>query len=165
MRARPPSRVLSLAALLLAGSLSLGCESAPVLLELNFPTTTAFMISEQGRVRIFTLGEGQLGLCPQLLEALPTSSFPLPATHDSGLTDACALRDGLALPTFEGPHAYLVEMRNTSNELVLRGCTVAELWAGAPDVRVELYPTDAYAAAAAMPPGGTPETRCGGGAR
>jgi hypothetical protein len=135
------------------------CAPSPVIVEMNFPTTAAFNHAEQGRLRVFRLVD-DLGICPQLLDGLPTSSFPsdVEQVFDSELTSVCIFQDGATIPEFgQGPHAYLVEMRSASNDLILSGCRVAEVYAGAPNVRIELHPTDAY------PTGDAPAARCGGG--
>lgn len=154
------TRALRLLAVVLGALLGASCAPSPVIVEMNFPTTAAFNHSEQGRLRVFRLEPDELGLCPQLLDGLPTSSFPssVEQVFDSELTSVCVFEEGSSIPEFgQGPHAYLVEMRSASNDLILSGCRVAEVYAGAPNVRIELHPTDAYPTTAA------PAARCGGG--
>lgn len=147
---------LALAAL---AALAPGCAPSPVTVDMNFPTTAAFNYSDQGRLRIFAIGADELGICPDLLDGLPTSSFPSEPVFDSQLTSVCAFRDAMGLPELgEGPHAFLVEMRSSSNDLILQGCAIGEVYAGAPNVRVPLHPTDAYAALLST----APPSRCGG---
>lgn len=137
------------------------CAPSPVVVDLNFPNTDAFMRSQQARIRVFSLAEDQLGLCPALLEGLPTESFPLEPVFDSQLTSVCAIRSGLELPELgEGPHAYLVEALSSTRR-ILQGCTVAEVYEGAPNVVIALHPTADFAHATAQ--AGTPESRCQGG--
>ncbi|MDQ3037435.1 MAG: hypothetical protein M3Y87_33885 [Myxococcota bacterium] len=140
--------------------LGASCAPAAVIVEMNFPTTAAFNHSEQGRLRIFRLQPDELGVCPALLDGLPTSNFPsdIELAFDSELTSVCAFREGAGVPELEeGPHAYVVEMRSASNDLILTGCRIGEIYAGAPSVRVELHPTDQYPTTTA------PASRCGGG--
>lgn len=153
-------RTRALPILLLTALAGASCAPSPVIVEMNFPTTAAFNHSEQGRLRVFRLTTEQLGACPELLDGLPTSNFPtaIEQVFDSELTSVCVFQSGSSVPEFgEGPHAYLVEMRSASNDLILSGCRVAEVYVGAPNVRVELHPTDAY------PTTEAPAARCGGG--
>lgn len=143
---------------------SLSCAPSEVRVEMNFPTTAAFMHSEQGRLRVFRLAPDDLGICPELLDGLATASFPVRAqlAFDSQLASACAfLQSAEVAGIGEGPHAYLVEMRSASNDLILTGCRVGEIYADAPDLRVELQPTAAYDAVRDMPVVGNPMSRCG----
>ncbi len=146
-----------------AAVLGASCAPSPVTVDMNFPTIAAFMHTQQGRLRVFRLGE-DLGRCPELLDGLPTMSFPsdLELVFDSELTNVCAFRSGLAVPEFgEGPHAYVVEMQ-TASRIILQGCRVGEVYVDAPPVRIELYPTDEYDTVIDMPVSGTPASRCSG---
>lgn len=143
---------------------SMSCAPSEVKIEMNFPTTAAFMHSEQGRLRVFRLMQSDLGVCPELLDGLSTANFPVRAqlAFDSGLAGACLFLQGAEVSGIdEGPHAYLVEMRSASNDLILQGCRVGEIYVDAPDLRVELQPTNAYEAVRNMPVTGTPMSRCG----
>lgn len=149
--------LLSLAMLALAG-----CAPSPVTVELNFPTSSAFLHSTTGRLLAFPLTADQLGICPELLANLAASSFPLDPVYDSELVDVCDFRGGMQLPELVGPHAYLVEVRSESM-LILAGCSIGEVFAGAETIEVALQPTDASEELLSMPTTGTPDTRCGGG--
>lgn len=158
---RTRSSFSALSALLgpVAALLASSCAPAAVIVEMNFPTTAAFNHSEQGRLRIFRLQPDELGACPRLLDGLPTANFPseIELAFDSELTSVCAFQGGAGVPELEqGPHAYVVEMRSASNDLILTGCRIGEVYAGAPNVRVELHPTDQY------PTTEAPASRCGG---
>lgn len=155
-------RLLLLAALaLFAAPTASACSPSPVAVDLNFPNTDAFMRSEQARIRVFPLTEDQLGLCPTLLDGLPTGAFAVEPAFDSQLTSVCAIRGAIELPELgEGPHAYLVEVQAASRR-ILQGCTVAEVYVDAPDIVIALHPTQDFAVATALP--GTPESRCQGG--
>ena len=148
---------------LLIASLVLGaCAPSPVTVDVNFPTTDAFMRSEQARVLVFPLTREQLGACPQLLDELPTQSFSIEPVYDSDLTSVCAIRGGLSLPEFEqGPHAYVVEVFSMGNRRILQGCSIGEVYVDAPNIQVQLHPTMDFDAATAAP--GTPESYCGAG--
>ncbi|UJR84773.1 hypothetical protein [Sandaracinus amylolyticus] len=148
---------------LLIASLLLGaCAPSPVTVDVNFPTTDAFMRSEQARVLVFPLTQDQLGACPQLLDELPTQSFSIEPVFDSDLTSVCAIRGGMSLPEFEqGPHAYVVEIFSAGNRRILQGCSIGEVYVDGPDVQVQLHPTMDFEAATAAP--GTPESFCAAG--
>jgi hypothetical protein len=142
----------------------MSCAPSEVKVEMNFPTTAAFMHSEQGRLRVFRLTQDDLGICPELLDGLATANFPARAelAFDSQLASACSFLQGAEVTGIgEGPHAYLAEMRSASNELILQGCRVGEIYVDAPDLRVELQPTNAYDAVRDMPVSGSPMSRCG----
>jgi hypothetical protein len=155
------------ASLLLALALALlpvagGCAPEAVSVELNFPTEAAFLHATQGRIRVFAVQDDDLGACPELLEGVSTSGFgELEPAYDSALQPSCTFLAGLALPELVGPHAYVVEMR-AANDLILVGCRVAEVYAGAETIRVELHPTDGYATYIDEPITGTPASACGG---
>ena len=150
-------------AFLLALPCLAACSPEPVRVEVNFPNAAAFVNSEQGRLRIFPLDRDQLGLCPALLEGLPATNFPVPFLYDSDLRNRCEFRAGIDVPEFGGgPHAYVLEMRSSTNDVILTGCTVGEVYSGAGEIRVELYPTAGYAPLLTMPVPGTPESVCGG---
>lgn len=154
-------RLPSAAILAITASLAGACAPEPVIVDLNFPNTDAFMRSEQARLRVFPLTPDQLGLCPTLLDGLPTEAFPVEPVFDSQLTSVCAVRGGLELPDLgEGPHAYVVEVQSTTVR-ILQGCTVAEVYVDAPDVVISLHPTQDFDDATAL--SGTPESRCQGG--
>ncbi|WP_053238608.1 hypothetical protein [Sandaracinus amylolyticus] len=150
---------------LLLASLLLGaCAPSPVTVDVNFPTTEAFMRSEQARVLVFPLESTteQLGACPQLLDELPTQSFSIEPVYDSDLRSVCAIRGGMSLPEFgEGPHAYVVEIFSAGNRRILQGCSIGEIYVDGPDVQVQLHPTMDFDAATAAP--GTPESYCAAG--
>lgn len=162
---------------LLGSLLGASCTPSPVTVDMNFPTIASFMHSDQGRLRVFRLeapvardpdagvdSENELGSCPELLDGLPTMSFPsdLELVFDSGLTNACDFYNGLGVPEFgEGPHAYVLEMR-ASTGIILQGCSVGEVFVDAPNVRIELYPTDEYDSVIDMPVSGSPASRCSG---
>ncbi len=140
------------------------CAPSEVKVDMNFPTTAAFMHSEQGRLRVFRLMQSDLGICPELLDGVSTANFPSRAqlAFDSELASVCSFLQSADVPGIgEGPHAYLAEMRSASNEVILQGCRVGEIYVDAPDVRIELQPTNAYDAVRGMPVTGTPMSRCG----
>lgn len=121
-----------------------GCAPDPVVVELAFPTESAFVQSRQGRVIVFPLAEDELGICPELLHQLEASRFPIEPVFDSEPVDVCELRAALRLPELaQGPHAYLVEVRNES-AIILQGCAIGEVFTGAGTIRVDLHPTDVF---------------------
>lgn len=149
---------IALLSLVLLGA----CAPDAVTIDVNFPTTEAFMKSEQARLLVFPLEGTQLGVCPRLLDELTTQSFSIEAVYDSGLISVCALRGGTSLPDIgEGPHAYVVEVSSSSNRRILQGCSIGEIYVGAPAVQVALHPTTDYAMAATAP--GTPDALCARG--
>lgn len=148
-----------LPALLLA--IASACAPSPVTVDLNFPNTDAFMRSEQVRLRVFPLSADELGVCPALLDGLPTGAFPIDPVFDSQLTSVCAVRGGLELPELgEGPHAYVVEVQSATTR-ILQGCTIGEIYVDAPDVVVALHPTMDFDQVTPVP--GTPDSLCAGG--
>lgn len=141
-------------------SLLAGCAPDPVIVELGFPSTSAFLQSTQARILVFPLTTEELGICPELLHQLAASRFPIDPIYDSQPVDVCDVRAGLGLPDVgAGPHAYLVEVRNEST-LILQGCSVAEVYVGAGTIPIELQPTEGFDP---TPVAGTPDARCGGG--
>jgi hypothetical protein len=156
------------------------CAPAPLEVQLNFPTTQAFLHSNQAQLFVFPLDTSvdsdmdgapdELGVCPELLADLGTCAATCRFTvgtvsfvpsFQTEYTDVCDFRAGMRLPEpAPGPHAYLVQVRAIDNSVIFTGCQVGEVFTGAEPILLELYPTDAYPAEAMRPVSGTPETRC-----
>jgi hypothetical protein len=125
-----------------------GCGANGVVIDLNFPSESAFAQSQNARLRIFPRTRDELGTCPTLLDRIATDAFVETKAWDSGAADVCAFRGGLAVPELPaGPHAFVVEVRDSSNRVILVGCTMAETYVGAPDIAVTLSPTSDFAPA------------------
>jgi len=132
------------AALALSLALLAGCANEPVTVELGFPSQETFLHSEIARVMVFDLGSDALGTCPELVsDAISGSGSP---ALDSGNVLVCDLFDGGVQfdEIGEGPKAFVAIASNASNDPLLGGCTVAEIYADAPRVVVSLYPTSEY---------------------
>lgn len=126
--------------------LLLGCAPTPVDVQVGFPSLETFLYSDFGRLAVYELDpEEGLGDCPALLSRIGASGFG-EATLDSGWQPICAFRSGgvqfAHVPP--GPHAYVAVARDEANTLLLTGCRVAEAYAGAPPVDLELFPTRDY---------------------
>lgn len=125
-------------------AIATGCAPSPVVLELGFPTSSAFVQSSEGRIRAFPLGREQLGICPDLLNGLASSRFPIEPSYDSERIDVCTLRSGVEVPGIgQGPHAFVVEIRNETTR-ILEGCAIGEVYAGAGTLPVALHPTESF---------------------
>lgn len=171
MKTRWSIRALSIralfGALLLLPLLALsGCAPEPVVVDLRFPSESTLLFSEFARILVFPLESGELGRCPELT-ADANSGNVSDALIDTGTQPVCSFRQGGV--SFEdmpsGPFAYVALVEDDSNQLLLDGCTVAEVYEDAPRIQISLFPTEDYATLTA---GMTPacpnvETKCGGG--
>lgn len=144
-----------------------GCAPNPVTLDVNFPSETSFLVSRFVRVDAIPVAPNALGVCPGFVEAAENNETVEGAIASVDNAQTCDMRRGIRLPDVgSGPRAYLVRVFDDSNTVLLVGCTVAEVYASAPAIRVEVYPTDDYDTAAmrlAPEPGETIDSRCGGG--
>ena len=119
-----------------------GC-AANVPVVLDFPTTRAFDISELVRIDVVAIESDALGSCPDLLASAARGDvLDTIASSEAGVCEALA---GLSLPDpGGGPRAFLAEVVDDRNTVILSGCVVSEAYPGAPAIRIELFPTDAY---------------------
>lgn len=122
------------------------CANDPVIIELNFPSTEAFVQSELARVMVFDLGEDELGTCPAIVGQAIAGTGGLTPSLDSTNVQVCAARDpGISFDEVgEGPKAF-VATTILSNTVILAGCTVGEVYADAPRIVVHLAMTPRYA--------------------
>ena len=156
--ARPVTVALALAALVS------GC-AANVAVVLDFPTSRAFDVSELVRIDVVRVASDELGSCPAVIDAtLRAEPLDLALALDD--TNVCEVERGLALgDPGGGALAFVAQVIDDRNTVILVGCTIAEAYPGGPAVRIELYPTGDYTASAgrlaetATRAGGT----CGGG--
>jgi hypothetical protein len=140
------------------------CTNDPLTLELNFPSTEAFLYSEQARVLVFELGTATLGDCPALVaESLAGSTSPARTIPKHPVCDYEG--GGVSLGDVgEGPMAWVAVVEDGSSRAILAGCTVAEVYADAPDVVIHLAQTSQYFMSRAAPPTcSTVVEKCGGG--
>lgn len=151
-------RVLPLvpSALLLAS-----CSGPTVTIDLRFPSQTSFIASSLVDFELVPLSQDTLGRCPELI-ADALSEAELGATTSMLGVPRCDVRRGVSIPDpGAGPYAFVVQALDDSNATLLVGCSVGEVYPGGPPVRVDLYPTRAYPAAAAeVPPGQTVDGAC-----
>ena len=127
------------------------CAPEPVSVQLGFPSTETFLYSDFARLLVYPSDlEDSAGGCPVLLNSATAGDFGEPV-YDSDWRAVCAFREGGVrfddVP--EGPNAYLVVTRDESNNLLLSGCRVAEVYVSAPSVTVSLFPTPFYSDATA----------------
>ena len=120
-----------------------GCAPEPVRVDLGFPREENFLFTEQGRLLVYD-ASGDLDVCAALLERIDASDFGDPVI-DSDWRPVCELRDGVGFTAPEGPHAYVALGQDGDNRIIVSGCHVAEAYADAPAIEVELYPTADYA--------------------
>ncbi|HBQ19805.1 MAG TPA: hypothetical protein DEF51_54650 [Myxococcales bacterium] len=132
---------------LLTSALLVACAPEPVAVDLGFPREENFLFTESGRLVVYETS-ADLGACPAIFERIEAGAFGDPVI-DSDWRPICELRDGLRFAAPEGPHAYVALGRDGSNQIILSGCRVAEAFADAPAIEVELYPTDDYASSTA----------------
>ena len=137
---------LALVAALVALSAA-ACSPDPVVVDLNFPSQETFLQSQFARVQVFDLQQDELGRCPALVgEAISGATADAPA-HDSDNVDVCDAFGGIAFDDIgDGPKAFVVTTA-AMNEVILAGCTVAEVYRDAPTVVVHLGMTPRYAIA------------------
>lgn len=123
-----------------------GCANEPVTMELNFPSKETFLQSEFARVRVFDLREDELGICPSLVGQAISGAGGHVAALDSQNVAVCDARNGGIRfdEVSEGPKAF-VATASRSNQVILAGCTIAEVYADAPVVVIRLAPTARYA--------------------
>jgi hypothetical protein len=154
MRAR-----LALSLVLAAPALA-SCAGPSIALELRFPSQVAFVATHLVDFDVVPLSADMLGDCP-LLIANAMSSTALNASTSLHDVPRCDVRSGTAIPDpGTGAHAYLVQAQGESATILI-GCAIGEAYPGGPPIRVDLFPTDAYAAAAAaVPPGSTVDGAC-----
>ena len=142
-----------------------GCGLTPVAVDVRFPSSETFLYSDFGRLILYDVEETGLGQCPELVDSTVDAMFGEPVL-DSDWQPICGFQSGDVkfddVPP--GPHAYVVLSRDENNVVLLAGCSVAEAYEDAPPVRVDLYPTDAYAGAIADREltCDNPMTRCNG---
>jgi hypothetical protein len=118
-----------------------------VIVDLNFPSQETFLQSQFARVRVFDLSQDELGECPALLAEAIAVTTAADAAHDSDNVDVCDAFGGIAFDEIgEGPKAFVVTT-SAMNEVILAGCTVAEVYPDAPAVTVHLAMTPRYAIA------------------
>lgn len=141
-----------------------GCAPAPVDVELSFPSRETFLYSEFGRLRVYEVDLDMADTdCPAILDDIMATEPVL----DSDWTQICEFRAGTVgfsdVPP--GPHAYVVQVRDPMNNVILEGCRVAEAYEGAPTVQVQMYPTTEYDDATLGVPltCATEEDKCRGG--
>jgi hypothetical protein len=141
--------VIAVAALAVA----VGCGSEPVTLELNFPSQETFLYSEQAEVLAFPVGASGLGECPRLLAEVSAGSPSETAAVETGAQPVCRFRSGGVTvdSVEEGPHAWVAVVEDGANTPLLRGCTIAEVYADAPRIVIHLFMTDEYRTAATAP--------------
>lgn len=161
-------RFVLLPALVLVSALALaGCASPTVSLSIGFPSNEAFLVTSTLDLEVVPLG-ADLDQCPVLL-GNAIQGTDVPASSSSLGLVPCDVRAGITLPDpGGGAHAFIVLGRAT-NGVILGGCTVAEAYPGAPQIRVDLFPTTtmgytAAVTAAHLAPGSTADQRCGGAA-
>ena len=124
-----------------------GCSPDPVIVDLNFPSQETFLQSQFARVRVFDLSPDELGGCPTLVGESISGTAATDAVQDSDNVDVCDAFGGIAFDEIgEGPKAFVVTT-SAMNEVILAGCTVAEVYADAPTVTVHLAMTPRYAIA------------------
>lgn len=160
LRAR---RRIGLAVVLAGAPFAASCSGPTVTLDVRFPSQTAFVASSLVDFDIVPLSSSSadLGRCPALLaDALADTQFG--ATLSVLGVPRCDVRRGVTLPDpGAGAHAFVVQALNQANATLLVGCAIGEAYPGGPALRVDLYPTDAYAAAASsVPPGSTVDGAC-----
>ncbi len=127
------------------GAAVAGCAGDPVPIELNFPSVETVLQSDYARVAVFDLDGGSLGDCPTLVAQAVAGTEERRPAFDSGGVEVCdALGGGIVFEEIgDGPKAF-VATTSKSNAVVLAGCTVAEVYGGAPDVVVHLAVTSRY---------------------
>lgn len=135
-------RRVVLCALVLAG-----CAPAPVEVELSFPSRDTFLHGEFGRLRVFPVDLSMSDEdCPVILDRVEGGGEAGAPVLDSGWTQICEFRAGNV--RFEnapaGPHAYVVQVRNRDNTVILEGCRVGEVYIDAPIIDVQMFPTEGY---------------------
>ncbi len=150
-------RCLLLASLALTAS----CTGPTVTLDLRFPSQVGFVAASLIDVEVVPLAPDALGRCPALLADVLAGTQVNPSLSVPGVP-RCDVLHGVALPDpGGGPHAFIVQALSQTNAILLAGCAVGEAYPGGPPIRVDLYPTDAYAAVASgVPPGSTAEGAC-----
>lgn len=166
MRAsRAVSRALGAATCVLLGALA-GCSPQRVPLELRFPSTETFLVTQSLRVRVFPVSATVA--CASLMNTVMSGgTLDDGAVLDRADLDPCEVRAGLSLPDVGGGlHAFVVEgIDRSGNSTILAGCSEDEVYAGT-SIAVALSPTDAYQTAYEESPPDDTETvvtRCGGG--
>jgi hypothetical protein len=152
---------LKLAALTSAAPLLSACAGPTVVVDVRFPSQTAFIASSLVDFDFVPLSPSDLGRCPALV-ADAVGDIALGASVSIAGVPRCDVRRGVTLPDpGSGPHAFVVQAVSPMNATLLVGCAVGEAYPGGQPIRVDLYPTEAYAAAAsAVPPGSTVDGAC-----
>lgn len=157
------ARWISLVAVLGAAPLVTSCAGPTVTLDLRFPSQTAFIASSLVDFDIvpLTSSSQDLGRCPALV-ADALADTELGASTSVLGVPRCDVRAGIALPDpGSGPHAFIVQALSATNATLLVGCAVGEAYPGGPPIRVDLFPTEAYAmASSSVPPGSTVDGAC-----
>ena len=154
-------RALTLAALASAAPLAAACAGPTVTVDVRFPSQTAFVATSLVDFDFVPLASADLGRCPALV-ADALADTELGASVSVLGVPRCDVRRGFALPDpGAGPYAFVVQAVSPMNATLLVGCAVGEAYPGGPPIRVDLFPTEAYAmAAAGVPPMSTVDGAC-----
>lgn len=119
------------------------CASDPVIVEVAFPSESAFLQSTSARLTVYGAPDAFDSVCAELLAG---TRRDLSIENDSGLTDVCALRGGGVRfdDVSAGPKAFVVQIRNASDAIILEGCTVREAYTESEPIVVSITATDFY---------------------
>ena len=144
----PSPRALALIAVCVLGTV--GCAPDPVRVEVIFPSEETFLVTQLVRIRAFEADPNDLGLCPTLVNEVVTGT-PREAVINGPPLRACTVREGgfSVEDVPPGPLAWVATAETVSTRL-LAGCTVAEVYADAPTIDIDLFMTSDY------PVGATP---------
>jgi len=141
-----------------------GCRSEEVPVELGFPSETTFLFSVTGRLLAYSVDGGRAA-CTTATQSALAGDFGT-TVFDSGALNVCEFREGgVSVPDIpDGPIAYVMLTYDRDGaSVLLSGCTVVDLAAEAPEVRIDLSPTAYYGDTyAPLSPDCDVESRCGG---
>jgi hypothetical protein len=149
--------VLPLLLALLAGA---GCHDATGELQVQFPSTAAFLASASAEVSIYD-AEQDIQICRKLADGTSIDQQPL---LTSGSIDVCDLQGASSVvePLGSGVFAAYVTVMGKGTAPILSGCTTFAVSEQPLPVTVELAATLAYDANMMAPTASSVSDRCGG---
>jgi hypothetical protein len=147
------------------GAVALGaCTPEPIVLEINFPSEPAFLVTRSVQVHVVSASASDP--CGEARRSVIAGSEPAGLLGRVAQTPVCDVRAGIPVPVLgSGPLAYVVTALNDTNTVLFSGCQVADLDT-VERIRVVLTSTPAGDRAlidTPPPPGETIMSRCSRG--
>ena len=117
-----------------------------VLVFLNFPSRSTFLYGEIGRIQAFELESDELDECPAIHARALGGTPAREAYLDTGEQPICLFHSGGVNldPIDLGPKAFVGLVWDASNNLLMAGCVVVEVYSEGPDITIPLHMSEQY---------------------